>query len=321
MNKTESLNFDGRKNPRQAERKDQSVDARDLEKSQGTTTKKKKSNKVQLWCAKCWKKRKKSTKEVDKKTEKKDEKGQPKKSFWQKIKNSRCWGRKKKKDKDGEVREEKRDSSSYESKAGTSTRDGKRHLIVDKSTSRISFEERRKSREETSKEKKHKPKVSRSEKSVSYADTGTGLREKYGQSSRDITKSCCYLCTENSLAIAAAMGLQPIYSDKSVEADAPEMLEKSCSPMKLAVHVRTVKSLVRVKIRDTCTSYAEVAEERTTTTKSKKKRRKFRIFPKIKRECPVRRTTGCVTENSTKPSDPKPQVKKTIEPCCRDKAV
>lgn len=204
----------------------------------------------------------------------------------------------------------------------------KEYQTFDQSDSKISVEEKKKSKAEKKKEKELKRKDSggRLEKSVSYAkdDRYTG-EQRYknnpdrGKSTRDITKSCCFLCAENSLAISAAIGPRPICSDKSVDAYCMEKIEASCSPIKLPIHVRTVKSSLRVKVKDTCTSYGNMP-------KPKKKRKKFRLFPKVKKSTcpnqkvrPKRRTVGCVTENLSKSEEPKKE--KIHEPCCKDKAT
>ncbi|XP_046830252.1 uncharacterized protein LOC124429256 isoform X2 [Vespa crabro] len=291
----ESFNLDGSKNPRQPKRKDGSVNTEE-EKYSGKQ--KKKPNKLSLWCGKLcgWRKKKGE----------KDKRKLNKKSKRKKSKRKRYCGfckRKKKKE------------------------DEEEEATFDQSDSKISVEERKKSRAERKKEKALKRRNSdHLEKSVSYAKDNRYTDDQRFKINRDrdrligdITKSCCFLCAENSLAIAAAIGPRPICSDKSVDAYGMKGIETSCSPIKLPVHVRTVKSSLRIKVKDTCTSYGNMP-------KAKKKRKKFKLFPKVKKTTcpnhkviPKRRTVGCVTENPSKSE--KPKEKKIHEPCCKDKAT
>lgn len=304
---------------------------------------KKKTNKILAWCGQCCgrgkRKVKKKVKKIKKKRkekkakEKRGDEKLVKKSIIARLKDSRCWGRGKKKDTverrkgDEEGKRDEREEL-YEGKAGTS-RDSRRRVTIDKSDSRISFEEKRETIEERKPRKSKERDSSRPEKTVSYAEfqrvyktSGKGIDPL-----RDIAKSCCYLCTENSLAIAEAMRVHPVLSDKSVNVNINDTLESSCSPMN--VHVRTVKSLLKIKVRDTCTSSVGFPEERKIA-KPKKKKKKFRFFPKIRRtECPVRQHVGCVTESTIKKCKPcakpkpkpkpNPKEKEKLEPCCRDR--
>lgn len=141
----------------------------------------------------------------------------------------------------------------------------------------------------------------------------------------DFTKSCCYLCAENTLAIAAAAS-KPEQSDKSVQVLAHKfrtetfpMLNKSCSPLLL---VRTVQSSVKVRTRETSTLCpdpdASAVPHKETRTK---KRKKFSVFPRLMRtKCPAGRNAACETDKlaarrdgNTEKHEPR------IEKCCREK--
>ncbi|XP_047360474.1 uncharacterized protein DDB_G0283697-like [Vespa velutina] len=321
MNKTESFNLDGSKNPRQPKRKDGSVNTEE-EKNSGKQ--KKKPHKLSLWCGKLcgWRK----------KNGEKDKRKLNKKSKRKKSKRERYCGfcKRKNKNKENEEEEEEEEEGSavrVNRAAKQPKMRDKEHQTFDQSDSKTSVEERKKSRAERKKEKALKGKNSgHLEKSVSYAkdnrytgDQRSKINRDRDRLTGDITKSCCFLCAENSLAIAAAIGPRPICSDKSVDAYGMKGIETSCSPIKLPVHVRTVKSSLRIKVKDTCTSYGNMP-------KAKKKRKKFKLFPKVKKTTcpndkviPKRRTVGCVTENPSKSE--KPKEKKINEPCCKDKAT
>ncbi|CAK9824188.1 hypothetical protein ANTRET_LOCUS2396 [Anthophora retusa] len=113
----------------------------------------------------------------------------------------------------------------------------------------------------------------------------------------DFTKSCCYLCAKNTMAIAAAISNKADKLHMSVQASTKERLtsDKSCSP---EIHVRTVQSSVKVKMRDMSTLHPE-------KRKDKKKRAKLNlkklnnIIPRIKFPMyPKMRTVACETDKS-----------------------
>ncbi|KAI4484022.1 hypothetical protein M0804_007478 [Polistes exclamans] len=337
MNKTESLNLDGSTNPRTAKSKEEKkIDTRKVEEESTETKKQTKRKKIQLWCVKIFrgkKKKKKKPEEKEKQNQEIEIKGKTTKEKSKIPTNSKNKRAKKlwKKTKTNS-KEEDADSILKESRSGTSTREEKGLQMGNYLESKVSAEERKQLKAQKKAEKLRKSKdSSRLEKSVSYATDNRDIRESNISNdreilTRDITKSCCFLCTENSLAIAAAIGPKPICSDKSIEAYETETIEKSCSPIKFPVHVRTIKSSIRIKVKDTCTSYAKVdtakppKPPKPSKPKKQKKRKKFRLFPKVKHTiCPVKRTVGCVTEDSLKSC--KPNEEKKHEPCCKDKAV
>ncbi|XP_036145565.1 uncharacterized protein LOC105840250 [Monomorium pharaonis] len=141
----------------------------------------------------------------------------------------------------------------------------------------------------------------------------------------DFAKSCCYLCAQNTLAIATAATIpRPEQSDKGVQVSPhkfyPETfrptLDKSCSPVLL---VRTVQSSVKVKTRETgtmwCPGTTAVPREEETGPRVKK-RKKFLAFPGLTRtKCPAGRHAACETDKSAVRRD---NAEKR-ERCCREK--
>lgn len=149
------------------------------------------------------------------------------------------------------------------------------------------------------------------------AETFVGSEHLLQVAPPDFTKSCCYLCAQNTMAVAAAISNQIEKSHISIQSSAQftkgtPMSDKGCSP---AVYVRTVQSSVKVKMRDMSTSYAE-------GKKSNKPKYKFKLkklipnitlpkHPKVRTvacetdkparrnnapQCKARRGTHCVTE-------------------------
>ncbi|XP_029661734.1 DNA ligase 1-like [Formica exsecta] len=143
----------------------------------------------------------------------------------------------------------------------------------------------------------------------------------------DFTKSCCYLCAQNTLAIATASA-KPEQSDKSVQvsahkfhAETPLTLDKSCSPILL---LRTMQSSVKVRTRETSTLCpgTSVAQRRETEPKSKK-RKKFNVFLGLTRtKCPAGRH-ACETDKPTTVRRDNNAEKREPrnEKCCRDKNI
>lgn len=124
----------------------------------------------------------------------------------------------------------------------------------------------------------------------------------------DPTKTCCYLCAQTTLAIAAVSRSEQ--SDKCVQVSAHKFpaetspaLDKSCSPLLL---VRTVQSSVKVRTRETstlCPGAGAVLHGRETgppPPRAAKKRKKFAVFPGLTRtKCPAGRHAACGTDKST----------------------
>lgn len=138
----------------------------------------------------------------------------------------------------------------------------------------------------------------------------------------ELEKSCCYLCVQNTLAIAAVS--RPEQSDKCVQVSAHKFhaetspkLDKSSSPVLL---VRTVQSSVKVRTRETSTlcpgtSMVPLGGTRPRT----KKRKKFVVFPGLTRtKCPAGRYAACETDKSARRDD---NAKKPELRCCREKNV
>lgn len=132
----------------------------------------------------------------------------------------------------------------------------------------------------------------------------------------DLTKTCCYLCAQNTLAIAAAASKVEKF-DKSIQvmthdllAKVP-MLDKSCSAI---LPVRTVQSYVKVKTRETSTLCPGAKRKDEKATK-----RKFYIFPKLTwTKCPAGRNAACVTDNSVRRDNTEKHEPRN-ERCCRAK--
>lgn len=144
----------------------------------------------------------------------------------------------------------------------------------------------------------------------------------------NFAKSCCYLCAQNTLAIAAAAIVsRPEQSDKSVQvsahkfhAETSPMLDKSCSPVLL---VRTVQSSVKVRTREIGTVWCpgtSAAVPRGETGPREKKRKKF-VFPGLTRtKCPAGRHAACETDKSTaRREDNAEKREPRNERCCREK--
>ncbi|XP_076629950.1 uncharacterized protein LOC143346081 [Colletes latitarsis] len=118
----------------------------------------------------------------------------------------------------------------------------------------------------------------------------------------DFTKSCCYLCAKNTMAIAAAISNNVGKSNISIQAST-HFVEKSTSVKSggPGARVRTVQSSVKVKMRDMSTLYPE--RKKPKRTKGKFKLKKLNIFsnlkaPKAKR--PKVRTVACETDKSSR---------------------
>ena len=133
------------------------------------------------------------------------------------------------------------------------------------------------------------------------AETFVGSEHMLQVAPPDFTKSCCYLCAQNSMAIAAAVSNKIEKSHISIQSSAQftketRMSDKGCSP---AVFVRTVQSSVKVKMRDMSTSYPE--GKKSKKPKYKFKLRKLIPHTKIKLpKYPKVRTVACETDKSTR---------------------
>ncbi|CAD1481170.1 unnamed protein product, partial [Heterotrigona itama] len=110
----------------------------------------------------------------------------------------------------------------------------------------------------------------------------------------DFTKSCCYLCAQNTMAIAAAMSKVGKFH-MSIQVSTKEMLtcDKSCSP---TMQVRTVQSSVKVRTRDIGTLSDK---KKSKKLRPKLKLKNFNIIPKLKFPVyPKVRTVACETDKS-----------------------
>ncbi|XP_018337805.1 PREDICTED: DNA ligase 1-like [Trachymyrmex septentrionalis] len=137
----------------------------------------------------------------------------------------------------------------------------------------------------------------------------------------DFTKSCCYLCAQNTLAIAAATAIsKPEQSDKGVQVLAHKFpvetspaLDKSSSPLLL---VHTVQSSVKVRTQETGTLCPG-----TSAVPRAKKHKKFAMFLGLTRtKCPAGRHAACETDKSTARRDDNTEKRQpTNERCCGKK--
>ncbi|XP_014469161.1 PREDICTED: axoneme-associated protein mst101(2)-like [Dinoponera quadriceps] len=136
----------------------------------------------------------------------------------------------------------------------------------------------------------------------------------------EILKSCCYLCAQNTLAIAgAAAGFKPEQSDKCIQVsahkfhEATSALDKSCSAIVL---VRTVQSSVKVKTREISTLCPGMSVRRKDT-EPKTKRKKLSVFPRLTwTKCPARRHVACETDKSAKRDNAEKRERPKYEKCC-----
>jgi len=144
----------------------------------------------------------------------------------------------------------------------------------------------------------------------------------------DFAKSCCYLCAQNALAIAAATAVtKPEQSDKGVQVSAHKFhaetyptLDRSCSPMQLLV--RTVRSSIKVRTREIGTLYPGAsALPRGDAGPRAKKRKKFTMFSGLTRtKCPAGRHAACGTDKSAARRDDNAEKREPRnEKCCREK--
>ncbi|XP_011699081.1 PREDICTED: stress response protein nst1-like [Wasmannia auropunctata] len=139
----------------------------------------------------------------------------------------------------------------------------------------------------------------------------------------DLAKTCCYLCVQNTLAIAAAAS-RPEQSDKygqvsthKFPAETTTTVDRSCSPILL---VRTVQSFVRVRTRETGTLCPGTSAPPPAMPRAKK-RKKFAVFPGLTRtKCPAGQRAACVTDKSRRDDE---DARKKREPrnerCCGER--
>ncbi|XP_071562608.1 uncharacterized protein [Temnothorax nylanderi] len=195
-------------------------------------------------------------------------------------------------------------------------------------------EEERRQRRERRKREEHVPRHPVDARPMDAHDDDLGVEDRRPvpvkpPSIADFAKSCCYLCAQNTLAIAAATAAvsRPEQSDKCVQVSAhkfhaetsPPTLDKSCSPMLLVL--RTVQSSVKVRTRETSTlcppgtSAVAVA----VAVPRAKKRKKFAVFPGLTRtKCPAGRHAACETDKSTARRDDNAEKRepRNNEGCC-----
>lgn len=210
--------------------------------------------------------------------------------------------------------------------------------VADKDVHEKTKEERKRERKEKErKEKKERRKWE--ERAPHFIDTHLVTRDEDLQISKDdvsrkpplpladFTKACCYLCAQNTLAIAAASA-KPEQFHKSVQVldykfhtETRSTHDKSCGTI-----LRTVQSSVKVRTREigTLSPSTTVVQCKETVQEPKlKKRKKFNMFLGLTRtKCPARRhvceankLTAVRCDDNAKKRVPK------NEKCCRDKNI
>lgn len=143
----------------------------------------------------------------------------------------------------------------------------------------------------------------------------------------DPTKTCCYLCAQNTLAIAAAAS-KPEQSDKCVQVSAHKLrtealptLDRSCSPTMLLV--RTVQSSVKVRTRETSTLCPGLGNKETEVLGTKTRKR-FSLLPRLTRtKCPAGRHAACEIDKTPLAAryDNVEKREQRGQKCCREKVV
>lgn len=128
------------------------------------------------------------------------------------------------------------------------------------------------------------------------------LNEILGMDVQDFTKSCCFLCAKNAMAIAAAISGQEGKSHAAIQTTVhfkeTSTTDKSSSPMN---YVRTVQSSVKVKTRDMGTGYPE-KKKKKKRSRPKLNFKRLSIIPKIKFPgYPKVRTVACGTDDNNVP--------------------
>ncbi|CAL1680089.1 unnamed protein product [Lasius platythorax] len=326
--------WDVPRNPEQTEQKHKGVDTRDIDLLYRYRSKS--CVKLRLWCAKLCRKKKKYSKRVLR---------EPTRWFLEQVteRSREC-----EKPDDvavaGVSAVRHREPISRQSAPRKSKR-GRKHdeavEVADKDVfEEIRAERRRKERKE--KERRERRERRKREERMPHfiVDTHLETRDEHPEVPEDhdhvpgkppspltdFTKSCCYLCAQNTLAIATASA-KPEQSDKCVQVSAHKFhaetsptLDKSCSPTLLLV--RTVQSSVKVRTRETSTLCPGTSMVRRGETEPRsKKRKKFSVFLGLTRtKCPAGRQ-ACETDkpaaagrdNNAEKREPR------NEKCCREK--
>jgi len=133
----------------------------------------------------------------------------------------------------------------------------------------------------------------------------------------NFTKSCCYLCAQNTLAIAAATAIsKPEQSDKCVQVSAHKFQVETSPALDKSYIPLPVQSFVKVRTRETSTLCPSRVVPRA------KKHKKFAMFPELTRtKCPARRYAPCErTDKSTARHNNNAEKRRsTNEKCCGKK--
>lgn len=289
-----------------------------------------------LWCVKLCARKKKYAKHVL---------SEPRKRFFERIKRSKECRKPDETavDDDGVSTAPHQESMDLRSARKKSKRSRKRDEEAEAFDKDVPVDERKERKERRKREKKEKErkerereeqwaKYRREEQMSQPVDVRLMMRDEDLERQQrplppvtDFTKSCCYLCAQNTLAIAAA-ATKPEQSDKCVQvsthklrAEIPLTLDRSCSPTLLLM--RTVQSSVKVRMRETSTLCPGVGNKETERS-GMRKRKKFSLLPRLtKTKCPAGRHAACVTDKTTV-TERDDNVEK-LEPrkCCREKTA
>lgn len=193
--------------------------------------------------------------------------------------------------------------------------------------------QRREKERDERKEKERKKRINRHEheEEISYAHDEDRVMVDHVVSSKlpllpsslptDFTKSCCYLCAQNTMAIAATI-IKPQQSDKCIQVSAHELrvamspkLDKSCSPLLL---IHTVQSSIKVRTRETSTPCPGTNKLQHKEMRPKT-RKNFALFSNLMRtKCPTEQYS-CKTDKITKLNDNARKRKLWNEECCKKK--
>ncbi|KAK1136681.1 hypothetical protein K0M31_001223 [Melipona bicolor] len=246
------------------------------------------AKRIYQWCAQCCGKKKAKLTKVHKSTS----------DFFKHLKE-KCKDRKKKKEKPTFREERSVSPVQHESEVGEILR--RETPIFERE-----FEEEedeifdmtdKKKAKEKKKKKKKKEKEDVPESSfpafLSYQKEEL-VKDRAPDVGIDFTKTCCYLCAQNAMAIAAAISKVGKFH-VSIQASTKEILtfDKSCTP---TMQVRTVQSSVKVRTRDMGTL---PYKEKGKRLRPKLKLKKFNIIPKLKFPVyPKVRTVACETDKS-----------------------
>lgn len=300
-----------------ASQKHKKIDTHDVEsprRYQSVNTDEEWYVKPRLWCARCHRKKKKKYRELELGTRR----------LLGRVRQ-RCKESEKSDDEAGVSSAPHRESISRPSGPEKSMRSRKQDSpaeVADKDVTGKRRKERKRDEQEERRrrERKERERQERRERREREKRIPPVVDEQPAAQPKDFLQSCCYLCAQNTLAIAAAAKLKPQQSDKCVQVSAhqfhPETpaLDKSCSTTLL---FRTVQSSVKVRTRETSTLCPGMSAQRRHT---ENKRKKLSVFPRLTwTKCPVRRHVACETDKSARRDNAEKRERARNEKCCAEK--